>query len=62
MLGEMPEILYRRVLANSLSLTELKDVFRFTMQKIEQMDEPVSFKEAAENIFPHIFNLPKDLY
>lgn len=26
------------------------------------MDEPISFKEAAENFFPHIFNLPKDLY
>lgn len=31
MLGGMPEILYRRVLANSLSLTEMKDIFRFTM-------------------------------
>jgi hypothetical protein len=59
MLGGMPEILYRRVIANSLSLTEMKDIFRFTMQKIEQMDEPISFKE---NFFPHIFNLPKDLY
>jgi hypothetical protein len=62
MLGEMPEILYRRILANSLSLTEMKDIFRFTMQKIEQMEEPISFREAAENFFPHIFNLPKDLY
>lgn len=62
LLGEMPEILYRRILANSLSLTELKDIFRFLMEKIELMEEPISFREAAENIFPHIFNLPKDLY
>lgn len=62
LLGEMPEILYRRILANSLTLTELKDIFKFSMQKIEQMKEPISFKETAENIFPHVFNLPKDLY
>lgn len=62
MLGEMSDILYRRILGNSLSLTEMKDMFRFLMQKIEELDEPISFKEAAETFFPHIFNLPKDLY
>ena len=62
LLGEMPEILYRQILANSLSLAELKDIFRFLMLKLEKMDNPTSFREASHNIFPHIFNLPKDLY
>lgn len=62
LLGEIPEILYRRIIANSLSLTEMKDMYRFLMEKIEQMDEPISFKEAAENLFPHVFNMPKDFY
>lgn len=62
LLTDMPDILYRRILANSLSLTELKDMMRYLMQKIEELEEPISFKEAGELFFPHIFNLPKDLY
>lgn len=61
-LGDMSEILYRRILGNSLSLNELKDVFRFLTEKLKKMDEPVSYREAAHNFLPHIFQMPRDLY
>ena len=62
MMGDMSEILYRRILGNSLTLEEMKDVFRFLTDKLKKMDEPVSYREAAHNFLPHIFQVPKDLY
>lgn len=62
MMGDMSEVLYRRILGNSLRLEEMKDVFRFLTDKLKKMDEPVSYREAAHNFLPHIFQVPKDLY
>lgn len=62
LLGDMSEILYRRILGNSLTLEEMKDVFRFLTDKLKRMDEPVSYREAAHNFLPHIFQAPRDLY
>ena len=62
MLGDMTETLYRRILGNSLTLEEMKDVFRFLTDKLRQMEEPVSYREAAHNFLPHIFQAPRDLY
>ena len=61
-LGEMSEILYRRILGNSLTLEQLKDIYKFLFEKIERLDQPISFREAAHDYLPHIFQLPKDLY
>lgn len=60
--GDMSEILYRRIIANSLTLEEMKDVFRFLTDKLKSLDEPVSYREAAHNFLPHIFQVPRDLY
>lgn len=62
MLGDMSETLYRRILGNSLTLEEMKDVFRFLTDKLQKMEEPVSYREAAHNFLPHIFQAPRDLY
>lgn len=62
MLGDMSEILYRRILGNSLTLDETKDIFRFLTDKLKRLEEPISYREAAHNFLPHIFQLPKDLY
>ncbi len=62
MLGDMTETLYRRILGNSLTLEEMKDVFRFLTDKLQKMEEPISYREAAHNFLPHIFHTPRDLY
>ena len=62
LLGEMPEILYRQILANGLTLEELKDIFKFVASCLEKLEVPISFREAAINFMPHIFQSPKDLY
>lgn len=31
-LGDMPEILLRQILGNSLSLDDVKDIFKFTLE------------------------------
>jgi hypothetical protein len=62
MLGEIPETLYRQILANNLSLDQLKDIFKFCLDMSSQLSTPVSLREAAHNFLPHIFQAPKDLY
>ena len=62
MFGDMSELLYRRILGNSLTLAELKDVFRFLTEQLKKMEQPTSYREAAHNFLPHVFQAPKDLY
>lgn len=54
-MGDMSEVLYRRILGNSMTLEEMKDVFRFLTDKLKKMDAPTSYREAAHNFLPHIF-------
>lgn len=62
MLGGMPETLSRLILGNSLSIHELRDVFRFVLARNKELTVPMATKDATENFLPHIFQLPKDLY
>ena len=62
MLTEMPEILFRQIIANNLSLDQLKDIFKFAVESTSQLTTPVSLREAAFNFLPHVFQSPKDLY
>lgn len=62
LLGEMPEILYRQILVNSFSLGQMKDMFKFVLDNIVKFRCGISFREAAINFLPHIFQSPKDLY
>jgi hypothetical protein len=62
MLGEMPDILHRQIVASNLTLDELKDIYKFISDQLQKIEEPFSFREAAFNFLPHIFQAPKDLY
>jgi hypothetical protein len=62
LLGEMPEILYRQVVAGNFELDELKDIFKFLAEQLKKLIVPMSFRESAYNFLPHIFQAPKDLY
>ena len=62
MLGGMPDTLYKMILGKSLTIHELRDVFRTIIQKNNELTNPFTTRKAAENFMPHIFLLPKDLY
>jgi hypothetical protein len=61
-LGGMPEILLRQILGNSLSLDDMKDVFKFVLEQISKSGVAVTMETATIQYFSHIFMLPKDLY
>ena len=62
MLGGMPDTLYKMILGKSLSIHQLRDIFRTTILKNKELTNPFPLAKAAENFMPHIFLLPKDLY
>ena len=61
-LGDMPEVLLRQILGNSLSLDDVKDIFKFVLEQIAKSTVPVTMQTATLQYFSHIFLLPKDLY
>ncbi len=52
LLGEISETLYRQILANSLSLDDLKDIFKFVGNQLTKIIVPMSYREAAYNFLP----------
>jgi hypothetical protein len=47
MLGGMPETLRRLILGNSLSIHEMRDIFRFVLAKNKELTIPMSTKDAT---------------
>ena len=41
-LGDMPELLLRQILGNSLSLDDMKDIFKFVLEQISKSNVPVT--------------------
>ena len=62
MLGGIPESLYKMILGSSVSIHELRDIFRFVISKNNELTVPNSLEDACTNFLPHIFQTPKDLY
>lgn len=62
MLGDMPDILLRQILGNSLTLEDAKDIFKYVLDQISKQKVPISMQTATLQYFSHIFLLPKDLY
>jgi hypothetical protein len=61
-LADMPEVLLRQILGNSLSLEDSKDIFKFVLDQISKAKFPLDMKTATQTYFSHIFLMPKDLY
>lgn len=62
LLGDMPEILLRQILGNSLSLEDVKDIFKFVLEQISKTRVPITMQTATHQYFSHVFLMPKDLY
>lgn len=47
MLGGMPESLYKMILGKSLTIHEMRDVFRSIILKNKELTNPFTTREAA---------------
>ena len=47
LLGGMPESLYKMILGKSLSIHELRDIFRTTILKNKELTTPFTLSKAA---------------
>lgn len=62
LLGDMPEILLRQIIGNSLTLDECKDIFKFVLEQISKARVPMTMQAATMQYFSHVFLMPRDLY
>lgn len=62
MLAEMPETLLRRKIGNSLTIGELRDLFKFVVTKMQEVNQPMTIRDATMQFLPHVFQAPRDLY
>ena len=62
LLGDMPELLLRQIIGNSLSLEDVKDIFKYVIEQISKAKVPLTMSAASNQYFSHIFQLPRDLY
>lgn len=61
-LGGMPETLLRQQIGNSVSIGEMRDLFKYVIQKMKEFQAPISIQSATHYLLPHLFQAPKDLY
>ena len=67
MLADMPEALLRLQLGNTVPLTTVREIYGFIVDKLVQHyaqhpDVLVTMEEMTLHYFPHIFQVPRDLY
>lgn len=67
LLGDMPEPLLRMQLGNTLPLSTVREIYSFVVEKLvqhyaEHPDVLMTMEEMTLNYFPHIFQMPRDLY
>ena len=43
-LGDMPETLLRQIVGNNVSIEEMRDLFRFVMQKMQEIKQPITMR------------------
>jgi hypothetical protein len=47
-LGDMPEVLLRQIIGNSLSLEDVKDIFKYVLEQISKAKVPITMGAATE--------------
>jgi hypothetical protein len=62
MLGDMPEVLLRMILGNTILIEEARDIFKAVLTQIEKIQGKLSIRDVTLLFFSHIFLAPKDLY
>mmetsp|Transcript_13895 Transcript_13895/g.13883 ORF Transcript_13895/g.13883 Transcript_13895/m.13883 type:complete len:209 (+) Transcript_13895:621-1247(+) len=66
-LGDMPEQLLRLQLGNTIPLATVREIYHFVVEKLNEhyKENPgvlMTMEEMTMSYFPHIFQMPRDLY
>ncbi len=62
LMGDMPEILLRQIIGNTISIIECRDIFKSVLKQIKDSDGELDITSATMLFYSHIFLAPKDLY
>lgn len=62
LLGDMPELLLRRIIGNTISIWEARDIFKSVLKQIKDSEGELNIRDASLMFYSHIFLAPKDLY
>ncbi len=62
LLGDMPEVLLRQIIGNTVSIEEMRDLFKFVLEKIKDFKGLYGIKDITLSLLPHVFQTPRDLY
>lgn len=62
LLGDMPEILLRQIIGNTISIGECRDIFKSVLKQIKDSDGELDIETASYFFYSHIFLAPRDIY
>ena len=62
LLGDMPEILLRQIIGNTISIAECRDIFKSVLKQIKESEGELDMESASYFFYSHIFLAPKDIY
>jgi hypothetical protein len=62
LLGDMPEILLRQIIGNTISIQEARDIFKSVLKHLKESDGELDIRSASILFYSHVFLAPKDIY
>lgn len=62
LLGDMPDILLRQIVGNTVSINECRDIFKSVLKHIKEVEGKIKMEEATLSLYSHVFLAPKDVY
>ncbi len=62
LLGDMPELLLRQIIGNTISIHECRDIFKSVLKFIRDSDGELDIQDASYYFYSHIFLAPRDIY
>lgn len=58
----MPEVLLRQIVGNNVTIEEMRDLFKFVLEKMKDFKGLYGIKDVTLGLLPHVFQTPRDLY
>lgn len=62
LLGDMPEILLRQILGNTITIEECRDIFKSVLRSMRDAEGQLDIVQATQIFYSHVFLAPKDVY
>jgi hypothetical protein len=62
LLGDMPEILLRQIIGNTISIGECRDIFKSVLKHLKESNGELDMQSTSLYFYSHIFLAPRDIY